>query len=296
MELDRIGHEDWDKKSYGLSVTMLIDDVDYTDYRFEIARLNSFVNWPVLFIDPKKLAAAGFFYTKKNDAVRCFMCLIILSGWVEGDDPMVEHQRWSGKCKFVRNLPCGNVPIGIDPSTIPKMPKRIDTCGLYGVKYMPLSGPDNDLQMEKAIIPGSIHPEINGNAEITVFWDSNTNTNFKAKLRDVLGSKHPTYASFERRLQSFEKWPDTMRQNKKDMAAAGFFLLSSLFEPNNPSDQTMCFYCGGSLKNWEPTDDPVREHVKWYPNCEFIKRVIAEKWSWLEKNDLCMSERTNYKT
>jgi len=176
------------------------------------------------------------------------------------------------------------------------MPKRIDTCGLYGVKYMPLSGPDNDLQMEKAIIPRSIYPEINDDIEIVVFWDSNTNTNFTAKLGDVLGSKQPTYASYERRLQSFSKWPDTMCQDKKDLAAAGFFLLSGLFEP---SDHTMCFYCGGSLKDWEPMDDPVREHVKWYPNCNFIKKVIAKKR--LEKKDLYVlpvitKERTNHKT
>lgn len=289
MELDRIGHEDLDRKSYDpiLAATKMFDDVDYTDYRFEIARLDSFGDWPVPFVDPKKLAAAGFFYTKKNDGVKCFMCSIILSGWVDGDDPMVEHQRWSARCRFVRHLPCGNVPIGADPSTIPKMTKPwMDTCGLYGIKYMPFSGPDNDLQTEQAMQPDS---EMNDDTEITVFWDSNTNANFTAKLADVLGSKQPTYASYERRLHSFATWPDTMCQKKEDLAAAGFFYLSGLF---SLSDQTMCFYCGGCLKAWEPLDDPVEEHVKWFPTCKFIKKVIAEKQ---KKDDLSASltERTD---
>lgn len=289
MELDRIGHQDLDKKLYDLGTsnsTTVPDDVDYTDYRFEVARLDSFSDWPVPFVDPKKLAAAGFFYTKKGDGVRCFVCSIILSGWVDGDDPMVEHQRWSGRCRFVRKIPCGNVPIGADPSTIPKIPKHLDTCGLYGVRYMPHSSPDNDLQMKETMEPS----EMNDDIEITVFWDADTNANFTAKLGDVLGSKQPTYACYERRLRSFATWPETTGQDKKDLAAAGFFYLSGLFAP---SDQTMCFYCGGCLKNWESKDDPVEEHVKWFPTCKFIKKVIAKKQ--LEKKDnTCASptERT----
>lgn len=292
MELDRIGHEDLDKKPYDPTLTTkkVSDDVDYTDYRYEIARLDSFGDWPVSFVDPKKLAAAGFFYTKKGDGVRCFACLIILSGWVDGDDPMVEHQRWSGRCRFVRKIPCGNVPIGADPSTIPKTPsKHFDTCGLYGVRYMPHSGPDNDLQMDRTV-ESSVRSEMDNDIEITVFWDSDTNANFTAKLGDVLGSKQPTYASYERRLRSFATWPDTISQDKKELAAAGFFYLSGLF---SPSDQTMCFYCGGCLKNWEPEDDPVEEHVKWFRTCKFIQKVIAKKQ--LEKKDnACASptERT----
>lgn len=287
MKLEQVGQDL--KKMYDFSTseaTMPLknDDVDYTDYRFESARLDSFVNWPLTFIDPKKLAAAGFFYTKRDDEVRCFMCLIILSQWSEGDDPMVEHQRWSGKCLFVRNAPCGNVPIGADPTMSPK-PKRLDTCGIYGVKYMPCSGPDNDLKTEEAVNPGLVHPEISNDVEITVFWDSHTNANFTAKLVDVLGSKEPTYASYERRLRSFAMWPERMCQSKEDMAAAGFFYHSGLF---SSSDQTMCFYCGGCLKAWQPTDEPIKEHVKWFPECRFIQRLI-EKQKLEEKGDLCTS-------
>lgn len=293
MKLDRIGYENLDREPYSLSTeTLKVDDVDYTDYRFEIARLDSFVNWTVPFIGPKKLAAAGFFYTGKDDRVKCFECLVVLSGWTEVDNPMVEHQRWSGKCRFVRNIPCGNVPIDADPTMIPKIPRRLDTCGLYGVKYMPYSGPDNDLQIEQVMKTASVNPEVNNDIEITVFWDLDSNSSFTAKLGDVLGSKEPTYACYERRLRSFATWPDTMCQSKEDLAAAGFFYLSGLF---SSSDQTMCFYCGGCLKSWEPTDDPVEEHVKWFPTCKFIKKVIAEKQ--LEKKDdlrTSPTERTDY--
>ncbi|XP_012525108.1 death-associated inhibitor of apoptosis 1 [Monomorium pharaonis] len=298
---DQTGDENLKKEADTLTVITKAtcednDDVDYTDYRFEIARLNSFVDWPKHSVDPKKLAAAGFFYTKRGDVVKCFACLIDMAEWEEGDDPMKDHQRWSGNCPFVRGTSCGNVPIGLEnSSSIPKRPKRMDTCGVYGVKYMPCSGPDDDLQTEKAINSVLVHPEVNDDIEIAVFWDSNTNANFKAKVGDVLGSKEPTYASYERRLRSFATWPDKMHQRKEDLAAAGFFYFNGLF---SPSDQTMCFYCGGCLKDWEPKDDPVEEHIKWFPKCKFIQKVIAERLK-KKKEDLCTlctTERTDHET
>ncbi|KYQ54910.1 Apoptosis 1 inhibitor [Trachymyrmex zeteki] len=268
------------------------DETDYSDYRFEIVRLNSFAMWPVSTMDPKKLAAAGFFYTKKEDAVKCFECKIILSSWMDGDNPKVEHQRWSGRCKFIRDLPCGNVPIGTDPSTIPKVSKRVDTCGLYGVKYMPLSGPDNDLQIESAMNSDSTFTDLNDDIDITVFWDADTNAHVTAKLSDVLGSKQPTYASYERRLRSFAICTsDTICEKKEELAKAGFFYLSGLFEP---SDQTMCFYCGKCLRAWEQTDDPVEEHIKWYPQCNFIKKILAKE-QLKKKSELC-AERTDHES
>lgn len=95
---------------------VLQDEVDNCDYRFEAARLQSFEDWPVPFIERETLAADGFYYTGVCDVVRCFECLLELSQWVEGDNPMVDHQRWSPECRFIRKMPCGNVPIGEDRS------------------------------------------------------------------------------------------------------------------------------------------------------------------------------------
>jgi hypothetical protein len=35
-------------------------------------------------------------------------------------------------------------------------------------------------------------------------------------------------------------------------------------------DQTVCFHCGGGLKDWEETDDPWVEHAMWFPKCVYI--------------------------
>lgn len=261
------------------------------NYRIESTRLDSFRDcWPVKFIDPKKLAAAGFFYTKKKDKVRCFACTCPLSEWKEGDDPIVKHKKWSDagySCKFVRNLPCGNVPIDADPSTIPRAPKPNE---INGGKIMPLSDPDTpvgDLQTEKDV-NSDIYYKINNDEEITVFWDSETK--FTAKHSHMLGSIIPTYASYEWRLRSFDAWPGETGQKKEDLAAAGFFHRKDLLTSSD-DHHTMCYYCGGCLKAWKPTSDPYDEHAKRFPKCRFINKLFHQQANGqlVKKDDLCTS-------
>lgn len=102
------------------------------EYRFEEVRLASFKEWPVPFINPKDLAAAGFYYTKQSDCVKCFECNTEICKWEVGDDPMIEHERWGGRCRFIRKFPCGNVSIGTDPKNIPPaVPRSYDICGPF---------------------------------------------------------------------------------------------------------------------------------------------------------------------
>lgn len=35
-------------------------------------------------------------------------------------------------------------------------------------------------------------------------------------------------------------------------------------------DQTICYFCGQGLKDWEEDDDPWIQHALWFPNCKFI--------------------------
>ncbi|XP_011630441.1 baculoviral IAP repeat-containing protein 3-like isoform X2 [Pogonomyrmex barbatus] len=238
------------------------DEVDSGDYRLESARLESFKSWPCLWMKPEKLAAAGFYYTGESDKVKCFECQIEICEWQADDNPMVDHQRWSGRCRFVRNIPCGNVPIGTDPNTIPApTSKGVDVCGPYGSIYMPYSGPDHEDQ--------EIEERVN------------------YRLRDLASRpKHPEYASYAARLASFDTWPKSMTQTKEELANAGFYYTGC-------SDQTLCYHCGGGLRDWEPEDDPWMEHAKWFENChyliltkgtEFVSNVTGKRYSAAEKN------------
>ena len=47
------------------------------------------------------------------------------------------------------------------------------------------------------------------------------------------------------------------------MVNAGFYYLGR-------SDRVACFYCGGRLKEWQPSDNPWFEHAKWFLLCKYV--------------------------
>ncbi|KAK9871332.1 hypothetical protein WA026_011599, partial [Henosepilachna vigintioctopunctata] len=68
---------------------------------------------------------------------------------------------------------------------------------------------------------------------------------------------------YERRVATFANWPKSLKQKPTDLAAAGFYYLGI-------GDQTLCFYCGGGLKDWVEEDDPWEQHALWFPQCNYL--------------------------
>lgn len=126
----------------------------------------------------------------------------------------------------------------------------LDTCGLYGVEILPNSIPeDNKLDYKKLGI-------------------------LKTK-----GPINEDKISLESRLATFENWPKSLKQKPADLAEAGFYYTGV-------GDQTLCFHCGGGLKDWEENDDPWEQHALWFSKCiylnlkkgdKFIEKVKREK-------------------
>lgn len=225
------------------------DELDNLDYRFEAVRLKSFKNWPLPFMKPRILAAAGFYYMGEIDRVRCFECNIEIYRWEQGDIPMVDHERSSPRCRFVKNIPCGNVPIGTDPaSVIPPSPRSQDVCGIYDIENLP----ESDQEYNEALhFP-------------------------KNKLRSLGIERprppvYPEYVSIESRIRSFDTWPKSLPPDKKRLAEAGFFYTGK-------EDQTLCFHCGGGLKDWVPEDDPWDQHCKWFSKCHYLLMAKGKEY------------------
>ncbi|EKX31695.1 hypothetical protein GUITHDRAFT_149141, partial [Guillardia theta CCMP2712] len=38
-------------------------------------------------------------------------------------------------------------------------------------------------------------------------------------------------------------------------------------------DRTVCFKCGRAMFSWQSNDDPLYEHVKFNPNCEYVQSI-----------------------
>ncbi|XP_066999486.2 death-associated inhibitor of apoptosis 1 [Anabrus simplex] len=225
----------------------------------EADRLKTFDRWPVRFLAPSRLAAAGFYYLGRDDIVRCFFCGVEIGCWEEGDDPFRDHQRWSPSCPYIRKLPVGNIPL--DPNNPAIVPNRdiqsYDTCGPYGIQVFPNAGAENG---------ECSHDEQTVNLE-------------KLGIHRSRGPAFPKYSTMEARLKSYVNWPLSIKQRPDKLSEAGFYYTGK-------GDQTVCFHCGGGLKDWEETDDPWVEHALWFSKCtymllvkgkEFVDKICGEK-------------------
>jgi len=212
-----------------------------TDYRSEAARLASFSNWTVPFIQPADLARAGFFSLNNLDSCRCAFCNNCVGDWVMGDDPMTEHRHHFPLCPFVLGQEVGNIPIGAEPRQ--QVPGQ-DVTGLNSRQCLPHSGP------EKSYIGA----------------DSESLGILKHS-----GPLHPQYATLEARLRTFREWPPALRQQPRDLAEAGFYYIGL-------SDQVKCFYCDGGLRNWQSEDEPWKEHARWFEKCVFVRLVKGDEY------------------
>lgn len=82
--------------------------------KYEQIRFQTFINWPHKFIKQQQLAMTGFYFIgPQHDNVKCYFCEVEISGWVEDDDVVNEHTRWSQSCVLLRRKDTNNVPLSV---------------------------------------------------------------------------------------------------------------------------------------------------------------------------------------
>ncbi|KAG5900547.1 hypothetical protein JTB14_022854 [Gonioctena quinquepunctata] len=113
--------------------------------------------------------------------------------------------------------------------------RNSDTCGLYGIEVLPNSFPEDNRSIDLQQL--GIH-----------------------KGR---GPHNQDKITIDSRLATFENWPKSIKQRPVDLAEAGFYYTGV-------GDQTLCFYCGGGLKDWVESDDPWEQHALWFSKCVYL--------------------------
>lgn len=79
------------------------------------------------------------------------------------------------------------------------------------------------------------------------------------------------------RYKTFACWPVKFIKHE-DMAAAGFYYRAYNHDVCGNSymtDMVECVFCGIKLVDWRIGDGPMTEHLKWAPNCCFVKEHIT---------------------
>jgi hypothetical protein len=83
-------------------------------------------------------------------------------------------------------------------------------------------------------------------------------------------SCHPNYTSIPSRQATFETWADESSPSVDDLVRAGFFYTKK-------KTTVTCFYCNGSLQNWGVNDNPLIEHIRWFPHCQYAKQLSGNE-------------------
>jgi hypothetical protein len=68
----------------------------------EADRLRTYDRWLVSFMNTNDMAAAGFYFTDREDVVRCAFCGVDVGRFDHGHDPLRDHKRWSPSCGFIK--------------------------------------------------------------------------------------------------------------------------------------------------------------------------------------------------
>lgn len=204
----------------------------------EEARFDTFSDWPLDFLSPRVLAQAGFYYIHEGDKVRCAFCRGVVYGWEAGDDPLREHARHYPCCPFLLN---------------PELAGGHDECGhesWHRARSRPEGGAGGQALLANGG-PGGVQLKA-PMAQLS-----------KLGVAVHVGPKHPSQASPDARMRSFDKWPSTCPKRPPELVVAGFFYIGL-------QDYTKCFHCDGGLCNWDAADDPWEEHARWFPRCQFV--------------------------
>lgn len=126
-------------------------------------------------------------------------------------------------------------------------------------------------------------------------------------IRAGSAAKFPHYAKVQARLRSFATC--TRKLKAESLSEAGFFYhgqsyciifyFFSLWSIGKnlifagSDDCTICFHCGGGLREWKESEDPWIEHAYWFPRCGFVLSVKGKDYvdqSWGKKQDSSSSE------
>ncbi|XP_062577371.1 baculoviral IAP repeat-containing protein 3-like [Saccostrea cucullata] len=99
--------------------------------------------------------------------------------------------------------------------------------------------------------------------------DESANNSNVALSRSVLLINNNRYRD---RLDSFRNWPRQITLRPDELSAAGFFYSGC-------GDRVQCFSCGGQLRGWERDDVPFHRHLRWFPDCSFIKQCFQQPLS-----------------
>jgi hypothetical protein len=100
----------------------------------EIKRLETFKDYPLCFLDARKLAKSGCYNLGGLKGIQCYFCKIVIRRWYPHDNVVVRHLKKSPKCPLLKCRKTCNKPINI--GELNEMLANIESNNPYAACYM----------------------------------------------------------------------------------------------------------------------------------------------------------------
>ena len=242
------------------------------NYLLRLATYNNLPDWAVL--SPMKAAKSGLYYTGEGDNVACYSCGLRLNHWESGVHPMTLHRRLSPECQFVVSQPTDDVSAEQDVSNTSRTsserqdPQRRRRRGYNST---------HDYYSQLASFAGALHSSSDTNTDrvsnasspISSTHAYNNVDRFPSRrMRERINNNDPALMEemkFEIcRLSNYSSWPRDTNIQPEALSQAGLFYLCR-------ADRVKCAFCGGILRNWGPSEEPMRKHRQLFPRCPFVR-------------------------
>lgn len=277
-------------------------------------RLRSFEGWPVSFLAPTAMAAAGFYYTKHEDIVRAFCCGIMVNNWTENDDPLDGHLRWSPSCTFARHLTTGIVDgdmIGscdfqerlrsFEGWSVPFLPpSTLAAAGFYytknrdavrsfccGIAIDNWTENNDPFSSHVRLSPGcwyarhQIRDICNRRPDVSreggkenAFGIESLRIGTTLQALGVRKVKMDAFPEYANVTKRLESY--TKKSWPRMMVNMTKLLCEAGFYYTGQGDRVICYQCGGGLQHWEKEDDPWIEHARYFPKCRFLHFIKGD--------------------
>ncbi|XP_013418155.1 inhibitor of apoptosis protein isoform X2 [Lingula anatina] len=244
------------------------------EYKFEVGRLLTYVNWPsaVLSASPTRLAKAGFYYMGRGEEVCCYSCHVLIKDWKIGENPFQKHSALSPHCLHMLGLDENNVPITAPTDDITtsstQQVVRAATDALGSRRPLSSLTQSTTQPRPQPRSTGLDEPD-NATAAVNNITPLSRQSPRPVSLQSHLNHQGSSHADSMRdeltRLATFQSFPTTCPVRPADLARAGFFYV-------NVDDTVKCAFCDGMIRNWERGDRAFDEHARHFPNCSFVQQ------------------------
>uniref|UniRef100_A0A5F5PKA3 NLR family apoptosis inhibitory protein n=1 Tax=Equus caballus TaxID=9796 RepID=A0A5F5PKA3_HORSE len=251
--------------------------------RSEAKRLKTFATYEAYSSwTPQEMAAAGFHFTGVRAGVQCFCCGLILFGASLHKRPLDDHKRLRPDCGFLLGEDVGNVAkyevrVRKPPGTLRGDAARYreEEARLKSFKDWPFyaqATAPRELSAAGFVFTGS-------RDAAQCFSCGGCLGNWEDG--DDPWKEHAKWfpkCEFLQSKKSSEEIAQYIQSYEGFVGVTGEHFLNSWVKRVVPmvsgvKDVVQCFSCGVCLENWKEGDDPVEDHTKYSPNCQFLQNM-----------------------